>query len=264
MAAGDRALPCRLPLCPTAAHTVEKPACGNQRARRSAGAVTAQILVVDDDEEIRTSLRRGLVLEGFEVSLATDGVDALRVATDHFPDLVILDIMMPGLDGLEVCRRLRAADGALPIIMLTARDAVHDRVVGLETGADDYVVKPFAFAELVARIRVRLRRRDENGRRDLRFADLQLDTGLREARRGSRLIALTATEYELLRLFLQHPREVLSRDRIYEGVWGYEFEGESKIIEVYISYLRQKLEAGGESRLIHTVRGAGYVLREER
>jgi DNA-binding response OmpR family regulator len=134
----------------------------------------------------------------------------------------------------------------------------------LETGADDYVVKPFAFAELVARIRVRLRRRDENGRRDLRFADLQLDTGLREARRGSRLIALTATEYELLRLFLQHPREVLSRDRIYEGVWGYEFEGESKIIEVYISYLRQKLEAGGESRLIHTVRGAGYVLREER
>jgi two-component system response regulator MprA len=226
--------------------------------------VTAQILVVDDDEEIRTSLRRGLVLEGFEVSLAADGVDALRVATDRFPDLVILDIMMPGLDGLEVCRRLRAADGALPIILLTARDAVHDRVVGLETGADDYVVKPFAFAELVARVRVRLRRRDDNGHHDPRFADLQLDTGLREARRGGRAIALTATEYELLRLFLQHPREVLTRDRIYEGVWGYEFEGESKIIEVYISYLRQKLEAGGESRLIHTVRGAGYVLREER
>ncbi|HET8524437.1 MAG TPA: response regulator transcription factor [Thermomicrobiales bacterium] len=226
--------------------------------------MTAHILVVDDDEEIRISLRRGLVLEGFDVALAADGEAALRVATERFPDLVILDIMMPGLDGLEVCRRLRAADGALPIILLTARDAVHDRVVGLETGADDYVVKPFAFAELLARVRVRLRRRDENGHRDLRFADLQLDTGMREARRGRRAIALTATEYELLRLFLQHPREVLSRDRIYEGVWGYEFEGESKIIEVYISYLRQKLEAGGEPRLIHTVRGAGYVLREER
>src|SRR5579884_1740316 len=212
--------------------------------------MTAHVLVVDDDEEIRASLRRGLALEGYTVTLAVDGEDALHRAAERFPDVVILDLMMPGLDGFEVCRRLRAADPMLSIIMLTARDAVPDRVAGLETGADDYMVKPFAFSELVARIRVCLRRREGNGQRELRFADLRLDVGTREATRGGRAIALTTTEYELLRLFLQHPRQVLTRDRIYEGVWGYDFEGESKIIEVYVSYLRQKLEAAGEPRLI--------------
>lgn len=225
--------------------------------------MSAQILVVDDDEQIRTPLKRLLSLEGYSVNVAVDGQDALTQAALAFPDLVVLDVMMPGLDGIEVCRRLRAADSRVCIIMLTARDAVPDRVVGLETGADDYVVKPFAFAELLARIRGCLRRVESAGQGELRFADLRLDPGTREVWRGSRAISLTATEYELLRLFLQSPRLVLSRDRIYEGVWGYEFEGESKVIEVYVSQLRQKLEAAGEPRLIHTVRGAGYALREE-
>lgn len=224
----------------------------------------ACILVVDDDEEIRASLRRGLVFEGYRVVLAPDGAAALAVIRDAPPDLLVLDVMMPGLDGLEVVRRLRAADDRLPVILLTARDAVPDRVEGLETGADDYLVKPFAFDELLARIRVRLRRRqgaaDES--RELRFGDLRLDTGTREAHRGARPISLTATEYELLRLFLLHPRQVLTRDVIYDRVWGYEFVGESKVIEVYVRYLREKLEAGGEPRLIHTLRGAGYVLKE--
>jgi DNA-binding response OmpR family regulator len=176
---------------------------------------------------------------------------------------VVLDIMLPGLDGLEVCRRLREADETLPIIMLTARDTVQQRVDGLENGADDYLVKPFAFEELLARIRVRLRRRDPSARRELRFADLRLDTAAREAWRSGRRISLTTTEYELLALFLQHPRQVLTRDLIYERVWGYDFDGESKVIEVYVRYLREKLEAAGEPRLIQTVRGAGYVLREE-
>jgi DNA-binding response OmpR family regulator len=225
--------------------------------------MVARILVVDDDEEIRASLRRGLALEGYAIELAGDGREALRQARETPPDLVVLDLMLPELDGLEVCRRLRAADDELPIIMLTARDAVPDRVAGLETGADDYLVKPFAFEELLARIRVRLRRREPDGRRELRLADLRLDTASREARRGDRRITLTTTEYGLLKLFLEHPRQVLTRDLIYERVWGYDFEGESKVIEVYVRYLREKLEAGGESRLIHTVRGAGYVLREE-
>jgi two-component system response regulator MprA len=223
----------------------------------------AHVLVVDDDEEIRASLRRGLSFEGFRVSLAGDGEEALRRVEAEPPDLIVLDIMMPGLDGLEVVRRLRAAGDRSPIIMLTARDAVPDRVAGLETGADDYLVKPFAFSELLARIRVRLRHRElGEGGDDLRFLDLRLDTAAREARRGERAIALTTTEFELLRLFLLHPRQVLTRDRIYERVWGYDFGGESKVIEVYVRYLREKLEAGGEPRLIHTVRGAGYVLKE--
>lgn len=224
--------------------------------------MNAHVLVVDDDEEIRASLRRGLAFEGFKVSLAADGEEALRAIRDQPPDLAVLDIMMPGLDGLEVVRRLRQADEQLPVIMLTARDAVPDRVAGLEAGADDYLVKPFAFSELLARIRVRLRRREPGEERELRFADLRLDTAGREAWRGGRAIALTTTEYELLRLFLLHPRQVLTRNQIYERVWGYEFVGESKVIEVYVRYLREKLEAGGEPRLIQTVRGAGYVLRE--
>lgn len=225
--------------------------------------MTAHILVVDDDEQIRTPVRRLLALEGYSVATAVDGDDALRQAAERFPDLVVLDVMMPGLDGIEVCRRLRAADTRLCIIMLTARDAVPDRVLGLETGADDYVVKPFAFAELLARVKGCLRRREGPSQGDLRFSDLRLDPGTREVWRGNRSISLTATEFELLTLFLKNPRQVLSRDRIYEGVWGYEFEGESKVIEVYISQLRQKMEAEGESRLIHTVRGAGYAMRDE-
>jgi DNA-binding response OmpR family regulator len=224
--------------------------------------MSAHVLIVDDDEEIRASLRRGLAFEGFKVSLAADGEEALRAILDDRPDLAVLDIMMPGLDGLEVVRRLRSADEQLPVILLTARDAVPDRVTGLEAGADDYLVKPFAFSELLARIRVRLRRRELGEERELRFADLRLDTAGREAWRGGRGIALTTTEYELLRLFLLHPRQVLTRGQIYDRVWGYEFVGESKVIEVYVRYLREKLEAAGESRLIQTVRGAGYVLRE--
>jgi len=223
-----------------------------------------RILVVDDDEEIRASPRRGLAFEGFDVSLAADGVAALAFIRDTPPDLLVLDVMMPGLDGLEVVRRLRAVDDRLPVILLTARDAMPDRVEGLETGADDYLVKPFAFDELMARIRARLRRRDlaPEETRELRFADLRLDTGTREAHRGDRPIALTATEYELLRLFLLHPRQVLTRPVIYDRVWGYEFVGESKVIEVYVRYLREKLEAGGEPRLIQTLRGTGYVLKD--
>jgi two-component system, OmpR family, response regulator MprA len=220
------------------------------------------VLVVDDDPEIRDSLRRGLAVEGYAVSLAADGAEALDRARDRAPDLVVLDIMLPKLDGLEVCRRLRMAEESVPIVLLTARDAVPDRVAGLENGADDYLVKPFAFEELLARVRVQLRRREPAGR-ELRFADLRLDTAARGAQRGGRRIPLTATEYELLRLFLQHLREVLTRERIFERVWGYDFDGESKVIEVYVRYLREKLEAAGEPRLIHTVRGAGYALREE-
>ncbi|MCL4465037.1 MAG: response regulator transcription factor [Chloroflexi bacterium] len=221
-----------------------------------------QILVVDDDEEIRASLRRGLALEGYVVMLAADGEEALRIVREHSPDLVVLDIVLPGLDGLEVCRRLRATDEALPVIMLTARDAVPERVDGLEAGADDYLVKPFAFEELLARVRVCLRRK-RTGHRELRYADLRLDTATREVWRGGRSIALTTTEYELLKLFLEHPRQVLTRDLIYQHVWGYDFAGESKVIEVYVRYLREKLEAAAEERLIHTIRGAGYVLKQE-
>jgi DNA-binding response OmpR family regulator len=207
-----------------------------------------RILIVDDDDEIRASLRRGLLFAGGEVALAADGAEALASVRDAPPDLVVLDVMMPGLDGLEVLRRLRVADDRLPVVLLTARDAVPDRVAGLEAGADDDLVKPFAFDELLARIRVRLHRREPDEATELRFADLRLDTAGRRARRGDRPIALITTEYELLRLFLLHPRQVLGRDRIYERVWGYEFVGESKVIEVYVRYLREKLEAAGASR----------------
>ncbi|MGH2470424.1 MAG: response regulator transcription factor, partial [Chloroflexota bacterium] len=183
------------------------------------------------------------------------------LALEHQPDLAILDIQLPGMDGLEVCRRLRQGGGQ-PILMLTARDEVSDRVHGLDSGADDYLVKPFALEELLARVRALLRRREPEERTELRFADLVLDTASREARRGDRVIELSAKEFELLALLLRNPRRVLSREVILEQAWGYDFYGESNVIEVYIGYLRQKLETSGEARLIHTVRGAGYVLKE--
>ena len=219
------------------------------------------VLIIEDEEKILDFLRRGLSYEGYRVETAVDGTAGLASARETPPDLVILDWMLPGLDGLEVCKRLRAA-GEVPILMLTAKDAVSDRVEGLDAGADDYLVKPFEFDELLARIRALLRRARPEGAEMLSFADLRLDTGTRQASRGDRIISLTAKEYELLELFLRHPRQVLTRDMIFDRVWGYDFGGESNIIEVYIRYLRQKLEFQGEQRLLHTVRGMGYVLRE--
>ncbi len=220
-----------------------------------------RILVVDDDPEIVSFLKRGLTYEGYTVDTASDGAGALARAREAEPDLVVLDIMMPGIDGLEVSRRLRQAS-KVPIIMLTAKGTVTDRVKGLDSGADDYLVKPFAFDELLARIRALLRRSQPAEGEVLRFMDLSLDTTSREVRRGNDLIQLTAQEFNLLELLLRHPRQVLRRDMIYEKVWGYDFGGESNVIEVYMRYLRSKLEAGGQPRLIHTVRGVGYVLRE--
>jgi two-component system response regulator MprA len=194
--------------------------------------------------------------------VAHDGPAGLGIARESPPDLVVLDWMLPGMDGLEVCRRLRAGS-QVPVLILTAKDAVADRVQGLDAGADDYVVKPFAFAELLARIRALLRRSGPGEPEILRFGDLVLDTGTHRARRGNRVIDLTAKEYDLLELFMRHPRQVLTREVIYDRVWGYDFGGESNIIEVYVRYLRQKISADAEPRLIHTVRGVGYVLREE-
>lgn len=221
------------------------------------------ILVVEDETEIAGYLRRGLTFEGFSVEIAADGHQALAIARERPPDLVVLDLMLPGLDGLEVARRLRAAS-AVPIIMLTARDAVPDRVAGLEAGADDYLIKPFAFEELLARIRVQLRRlqRDDVAS-TLRYANLTMDLAAHDVMIGDRRVELTAKEYDLLELFMRHPQQVMTREVIYDRVWGYDFGGESNIIEVYVRYLRQKLEARGEPRLIHTVRGVGYILREE-
>ncbi len=220
-----------------------------------------RVLVIEDEEKILDFLRRGLSYEGYRVETATDGTAGLNAARETPPDLVVLDWMLPGLDGLEVCKRLRAA-GEVPILMLTAKDAVSDRVQGLDAGADDYLVKPFEFDELLARIRALLRRAHPEGPETLSFADLRLDTGTRQGFRSERAFELTAKEYELLDLFLRHPRQVLTREVIFDRVWGYDFGGESNIIEVYIRYLRQKTEEGGEPRLIHTVRGVGYVLRE--
>lgn len=224
--------------------------------------MSARILVIEDDEGITRFLRRGLAYEGYTVDVAIDGQLGLIAARDNPPDLVVLDLMLPGIDGLEVCRRLRAG-GEVPILILTAKDGVNDRVLGLDMGADDYMVKPFDLDELLARIRALLRRSQPASRpKVMRFADLSLDTGTRQASRGDRVISLTAKEYELLDLFMLHPRQVLTRDVIFDRVWGYDFGGESNIIEVYIRYLRQKLEEDGEPRLLHTVRGMGYVLRE--
>jgi two-component system response regulator MprA len=222
------------------------------------------ILVVDDERAVRDSLRRALELEGYAVDLASDGEEALaRMHREPLPDAVILDILMPGMDGLEVCRRLRADALTVPVLMLTARAEVDSRVAGLDAGADDYLPKPFALAELLARLRALLRRAGaDDGEAVLRFSDLSLDPGTREVARGGDPIELTRTEFALLELFLRNPRQVLTRSLIFERVWGYDFGPTSNSLDVYIGYLRRKTEAGGKSRLIHTVRGVGYALRE--
>ena len=223
-----------------------------------------RILVVEDEARIASLISRGLRLEGYQVDVAPNGETALDKAFSNPPDLVILDVMLPDLDGLEVCRQLRAAGAEEPVLMLTAKDAIPDRVAGLDAGADDYLVKPFAFDELLARIRALFRRTaPPETNTPLRFADLELNPATRRARRGERDIELTAKEYDVLDLFMRHPNQVLTRDIIYDRIWGYDFGGESNIIEVYIRYLRAKLEAANEPRLIHTVRGVGYALREE-
>jgi two-component system response regulator MprA len=222
-----------------------------------------KILVVDDERAVRESLRRALELEGYEIELAADGREALeRLEADSQPDALILDVLMPGVDGLEVCRRLRRTGSRLPVLMLTARDAVENRVAGLDAGADDYVTKPFALEELLARIRALLRRTSNGAGEVLRFSDLELDPGTREVRRGGELIELTRTEFSLLELFMRNPRQVLTRSIIFERVWGYDFGYGSNSLDVYVGYLRRKTEAGGKPRLIHTVRGVGYALRE--
>ncbi|HWB22714.1 MAG TPA: response regulator transcription factor [Gaiellaceae bacterium] len=223
------------------------------------------ILVVDDDQAVRDALRRALTLQGYSVEAAADGEEALEMLakTGAAVDLLVVDILMPGLDGLEVTRRLRADGNQIPILMLTARDQVSDRVAGLEAGADDYLVKPFALEELVARVRALLRRLGADEAADvLRFADLELDTGTREVTRGTEPLVLTRTEFALLELFLRNPRQVLTRSVIFDRVWGYDFGYGSNSLDVYISYLRKKTEIGGAPRLIHTVRGVGYALRE--
>jgi DNA-binding response OmpR family regulator len=222
-----------------------------------------RILIVEDEAEIAAYLRRGLAYEGFAVEVAGDGMAALAAARERPPDLVVLDLMLPALDGIEVAQRLRAGS-SVPIIMLTARDSVADRVAGLERGADDYLVKPFAFEELLARIRVQLRRRQAQDTGEvLRFGPLSVDLVAHDVRVGERRIDFTAKEFELLELFMRHPRQVLTRDLLYERIWGYDFGGESNVIEVYIRALRQKLELAGAPRLLHTIRGVGYVLRED-
>jgi len=222
-----------------------------------------RILVVDDDPATTSVLRRGLTYEGYEVDTAASGEEALTIARERPPEVVLLDIMMPGLDGLEVCRRLRAADASLPIILLTAKDSPTDQVEGLDTGADDYITKPFTFEVLLARIRAQLRRREGQESGVITYRDLQLDTGARTATRGGRRISLTTTEYELLRLLLVNRGQVLTKGQIMEQVWDYDFGGNENIVEVYVRSLRKKLEEQGEARLIQTIRGAGYALREE-
>ncbi len=225
--------------------------------------MNAHILIVDDDSRVTSALRRTLAYEGYQVSVAANGEAALATARTKSPDLVILDLMLPGIDGIEVCRRLRNAGDSIAVLMLTARDAVADRVAGLETGADDYLVKPFALEELLARVKALLRRRNPPDvvREILHFEDLELDTATRQATRGNRLIDLSTTEYELLAMFLRNPRIVLTRSVLMDRIWGTDFEGGPNVLEVYIGHLRSKLEQHGEKRLIQTVRGAGYVLR---
>jgi two-component system response regulator MprA len=221
-----------------------------------------RVLVVDDELAVRTSLHRALGLERYEVDLAEDGRQALeRVAGARY-DAIVLDVSMPTLDGLEACRRMRAAGDRTPVLMLTARDAVDDRVAGLDAGADDYLVKPFALRELQARLRALLRRVD-GPTDELRFGDLRLEPATRDVWRGDRRLELSRTEYALLELFLRHPRQVLERSTVFEQVWGYDFGATSNVLGVYMGYLRRKTEADGEPRLLHTVRGVGYILREE-
>jgi two-component system response regulator MprA len=221
-----------------------------------------RVLVVDDDPAVSGALNRALRLEGYEVSVAADGPPALEEIAIRPPDAVILDIGLPTTDGLDVCRRLRAAGDDTPVLMLTARDAINDRVQGLDAGADDYLVKPFALAELLARLRALLRRRPEESGEVLRFADLSLDPVTREASRGDRQFTLTRIEFDLLELLLRHPRQVLTRELILDRVWGYTFDSGTNSLAVYVGYLRRKTEAGDEPRLIHTARGVGYVLRD--
>jgi len=230
---------------------------------------TQRILIVDDEPAVREALQRSLAFEGYGTEVAVDGVDALEKATGYRPDLVVLDIQMPRMDGLTAARRMRGAGTTTPILMLTARDTVGDRVTGLDAGADDYLVKPFELDELFARIRALLRRssyaataigaeEDEA----LTFADLRMDLGTREVTRDGRAVELTRTEFTLLEMFMAHPRQVLTREQILKAVWGFDFEPSSNSLDVYVMYLRRKTEAGGEPRLVHTVRGVGYVLRQ--
>lgn len=221
------------------------------------------ILIVDDDEKIISMLRRALVFEGFEVQTANNGTQGLREMIVREPDLLILDVMMPEVDGWEVCRRMREAGSTVPVLMLTAKDDVQDRVKGLDIGADDYLVKPFALEELLARVRALLRRRSDsdNSNHVLVYEDLMLDLHTREVKRGDHNIELTAKEFELLHLFLQNPKRVLPRDVIMEKIWGFDYSGESNVLEVYIAMLRQKTEEFGGKRIIQTIRGTGYVLR---
>jgi two-component system, OmpR family, response regulator MprA len=224
-----------------------------------------KILVVDDERAVRESLRRALELEGYEIELAADGEEALRrLGLEEPADAAILDVLMPGIDGLEVCRRLRSSGNLVPVLMLTARAEIDSRVEGLDAGADDYLPKPFALAELLARLRALLRRvgNGDASPDTLRFADLELDPGTREVRRAGDVIDLTRTEFSLLELFLRNPRQVLTRSIIFERVWGYDFGPTSNSLDVYIGYLRRKTEAGGKPRVIHTVRGVGYAIRE--
>ncbi len=223
-----------------------------------------KILVVDDDAAVRDSLRRALQLETYDVAVAVDGADALaQLEESGEPDAVVLDVLMPNVDGIEVARTLRRSGRRVPILMLTARDEVSDRVAGLDAGADDYVVKPFALEELLARLRALLRRTADGAVETLRFADIELDPATREVRRDGDDIELTRTEFALLELFLLNPRQVLTRSIIFERVWGYDFGFGSNSLDVYIGYLRRKTEAGGKSRLIQTVRGVGYALRDK-
>ena len=225
-------------------------------------SVGGRVLVVEDDEEIADVLRRSLRSEGYEVRTSGDGVEALDAAAGFVPDLVVLDLGLPRMDGVEVCRRLREDGDDVPILMLTARVETEDRVDGLDSGADDYLTKPFERQELLARIRALLRRRPPRGTASLEAGDIQLNPDTREVRRGDRPISLTRTEFSLMELLLTHPKQVLTRSRILEEVWGYDFPTSGNALDVYIGYLRRKTEAEGESRLIHTVRGVGYVLRE--
>ena len=223
-----------------------------------------RILVVDDEPAVREAVERALRLDGHDVLLAADGQEALGTLDARPPDAVVLDVLMPRVDGLELCRRMRRRGDRTPVLMLTARDAVSDRVAGLDAGADDYLIKPFALEELLARVRALLRRAGpDEAEGPLRFGDLTLDPLAHEVKRGERLIDLTRTEFLLLDLFLRHPRQVLTRSVIFENVWGYDFGPRSNSLEVYMGYLRRKTEAGGEPRILHTVRGFGYVLRNE-